>query len=49
MSTVDITYLAGGFYEDCLKLLEVFKNNESLRYEVFHAAWKKMKFSLIFS
>lgn len=48
MTSMDITYLASGFYEDCLKLLEIFKNNESIRYEIFHQAWKELKFSLIF-
>lgn len=48
MTSVDIAYSAGGFYEDCLKLLDLFKNNNTIRYEMFHKIWKEMKFPLIY-
>ncbi|XP_058800493.1 snRNA-activating protein complex subunit 1-like [Phymastichus coffea] len=48
MAAVDITNVACGFYEDCIKLFEIFKSHESIRFEDFVAAWQEIKFSLIF-
>ena len=44
----DPSYIASGFCEDCSKLLELFRNEDNIRYENFCQAWQKMKFSLIF-
>ncbi|KAL7293563.1 hypothetical protein TKK_0013002 [Trichogramma kaykai] len=47
-SSTDITYTASGFYEDCILLLDSFKNKESIRYDEFCKTWCELKFSLIF-
>ena len=44
----DISYIASGFREDCVKLIEAFKNGESMKFESFCDIWKDMRFSLIF-
>lgn len=48
MSSEDISYVASGFHEDCVRLIEIFKNQESIRFEAFITAWQEMKFSLVF-
>ncbi|KAJ8686449.1 hypothetical protein QAD02_022243 [Eretmocerus hayati] len=48
MTSTDISYVASGFYEDCSRLIEKFKENESIRFDAFCKAWREMKFSLVF-
>ncbi|XP_033222324.1 uncharacterized protein LOC117176259 isoform X2 [Belonocnema kinseyi] len=42
-------YLATGFKEDCVKLLNLFDQRNSIRFESFCNVWKEMQFSLIFA
>ncbi|OXU18766.1 hypothetical protein TSAR_012989 [Trichomalopsis sarcophagae] len=48
MAGNEFLYIASGFHEDCLQLLELFKRYESYTFDSFCKAWKEMKFSLVF-
>lgn len=42
-------YIASGFKEDCIKLLTLFDETNSIRYEHFCKVWKDMKFAMIYA
>ena len=41
--------LASGFKEDCMQLLSLFEQTNSIRFENFCTIWKEMKFAFIFA
>lgn len=42
-------YIASGFKEDCIKLLTLFNETNSIRFEKFCQVWKEMKFAMIYA
>ncbi|XP_047473802.1 uncharacterized protein LOC125028388 [Penaeus chinensis] len=41
-------YIASGYLEDLLELLQQFENEKSSRFSAFSSCWREMKFSLIY-
>lgn len=41
-------YIASGYLEDLLELLQHFENVKSWRFSAFSSCWREMKFSLIY-